>query len=173
MNGLTIISEAEKPLYGKCTFWKVRCNNCENIFVTPSPRIRLRKIHRCKACKPCSKISATAHIVLCGYRARAKKAGLDFTLAPEKFLSLIQSNCYYCLAFPANMRTEHGKSITYNGIDRVDSGRGYTEDNCVACCKICNLAKNDLSQPEFLIWADRIHNHQHESEPVTYAIGHS
>jgi hypothetical protein len=37
-----------------------------------------------------------------------------------------------------------------NGVDRVDSGRGYTVDNCVPCCKFCNLMKRNYT-PEFFL----------------------
>lgn len=36
-----------------------------------------------------------------------------------------------------------------NGIDRVDSNKGYHIDNCVPCCTSCNYAKHKLSQKEF------------------------
>ena len=37
----------------------------------------------------------------------------------------------------------------FNGIDRIDSNIGYTVNNCVPCCTICNHMKNDLTTDEF------------------------
>lgn len=37
----------------------------------------------------------------------------------------------------------------HNGIDRVDSSKGYTLDNCVPCCSKCNYAKHEMSVEEF------------------------
>jgi hypothetical protein len=47
----------------------------------------------------------------------------------------------------------------YNGIDRVDNTRGYSIDNCVACCKQCNWAKRELPQQEFIDWIHRVSRH--------------
>jgi hypothetical protein len=47
--------------------------------------------------------------------------------------------------------------IKCSGIDRVDSNKGYTIDNCVPCCKTCNLAKAELSQRDFLDWVRKVY----------------
>ena len=39
--------------------------------------------------------------------------------------------------------------VSYNGIDRLDSSLGYTKDNIVTCCKICNYAKNKMKFEDF------------------------
>ena len=44
-----------------------------------------------------------------------------------------------------------------NGIDRIDSSKGYTVENSVACCKYCNTAKNTMSVDEFLKWIGRVY----------------
>ena len=36
-------------------------------------------------------------------------------------------------------------SFTFSGIDRVDGHKGYSIENCVPCCKKCNLKKNKVS----------------------------
>ena len=38
----------------------------------------------------------------------------------------------------------------YNGIDRVDSSKGYLPNNVVACCTTCNRMKLDHSRNEFI-----------------------
>lgn len=54
---------------------------------------------------------------------------------------------------------EHS-TYTYNGVDRVNNSDGYTIKNCVPCCAICNYAKRDLSETEFVAWARRLVAHQ-------------
>lgn len=44
----------------------------------------------------------------------------------------------------------------YNGIDRIDNQKGYSLDNVVACCRICNNAKSDMTVHEFHSWIMRI-----------------
>ena len=36
-------------------------------------------------------------------------------------------------------------------LDRVDSNKGYSKDNCVVCCYICNKMKSTLSEEQFLV----------------------
>jgi hypothetical protein len=38
----------------------------------------------------------------------------------------------------------------YNGLDRIDSSKGYTRDNVEPCCVICNTMKWTLSKKDFL-----------------------
>jgi 5-methylcytosine-specific restriction endonuclease McrA len=42
-------------------------------------------------------------------------------------------------------------------MDRVDSDRGYSITNVVACCWDCNRAKGSLTTEEFLAWVARVH----------------
>ena len=69
--------------------------------------------------------------------------------------------CFYCgeidsrkpskrdLAGMTNEDVER-YTIKKNGLDRVDSGRGYDPDNVVSCCGSCNVSKSDMSVERFL-----------------------
>lgn len=46
-----------------------------------------------------------------------------------------------------------------NGVDRVDSSRGYDKENIVPCCKICNRSKSDMSESDFIAWGLRLGDH--------------
>ncbi len=98
------------------------------------------------------------------YKWNAKVKGVPFELTREQFSAIIAMNCHYCGAAPS--MTKVGKDIwsplTYNGIDRVQNARGYMTDNAVPCCRICNIAKRDLSANEFLEWVFRVYRHQQE-----------
>ena len=37
------------------------------------------------------------------------------------------------------------------GLDRVDSNKGYTDDNVVPCCGSCNQLKNELPYKYFVV----------------------
>lgn len=74
------------------------------------------------------------------YKCSAKKhAGREFSITKEQFMELWQKPCYYC-----------NGSIKTIGIDRVNNEKGYTVDNIVPCCKLCNYAKRGLSKAEFI-----------------------
>jgi len=46
----------------------------------------------------------------------------------------------------------------HNGIDRIDSSKGYTIDNCVSCCTECNYAKHEMSVDEYKSFIQRVYN---------------
>ena len=62
------------------------------------------------------------------YKKNAKYRNIEWHLDDEYALKLFESKCSYCNVL-----------IAYNGIDRIDSSKFYTTDNCISCCKICNI----------------------------------
>lgn len=104
---------------------------------------------------------ACFNFLLTSYRNRAKLKGLSFDLTIEEFKILTKKNCTYCGREPFTIKTKvscNGIYI-YNGIDRVDSSKGYIIENCVPCCKICNYAKRKLSLQEFKEHITKIYFH--------------
>lgn len=94
-----------------------RCRKCDNIYKN--------KI---------SKTSTYLKFIL--YKNGAYKRNLCFDLSEERCEELFNQPCYYCGYI----------SRTLNGIDRVNSDIGYSEDNVVACCKACNMMKGALEK---------------------------
>lgn len=104
---------------------------------------------------------ANFNSVIKKYKVSARKRNLEFSLTEDQFRKLSQQNCFYCGTKPHNSSNHvkcNGKFI-YNGVDRVDNLKGYTIDNCVACCGICNRMKNAHTQQDFLTKIELIHNH--------------
>lgn len=73
------------------------------------------------------------------YKLNAKNRGIDFTLSFQEFCDFIGIRCFYC-----------GRDTNIVGIDRVNNDIGYTKENCVSCCKRCNMAKGKNTQQEFI-----------------------
>lgn len=95
--------------------------------------------------------------------ARARK--LDFVLSESRFRELTSQNCYYCGQQPSTvMKKEKYGYFVYNGIDRIDSSKGYTAENTVPCCKTCNQAKMDASMEEFKEWIFRVSSNMFNKE---------
>jgi hypothetical protein len=95
------------------------------------------------------------------YQRQAQKRRIDFCLSEGSFKQLVISDCYYCGKPPlqdAHSERSHG-SFFYNGIDRVDNAIGYSPENCVPCCGICNHMKHTLPHSAFIQHVERIHNH--------------
>lgn len=103
--------------------------------------------------------------IILGYKRHANGRNLTFELTYEEFSKVIVEPCYYCGSELSNLKiTKNCKEgFKYNGIDRIDSSVGYREDNVVACCSMCNTAKSNLSQQEFLQWVNKIYNFQNGS----------
>lgn len=74
------------------------------------------------------------------YRAGAERRGREFSLTKEQFTILVNGECEYCGCQPCPK----------NGIDRVENSKGYTVDNCVTCCPICNKMKGTMSTESFI-----------------------
>lgn len=78
----------------------------------------------------------------------------EWKLSLKEFSQLIHDKCVYCGAEPEykesfTTKSHPNEKLYANGIDRIDSNKGYTIDNCVSCCTICNRMKLDLNQQEF------------------------
>ena len=80
----------------------------------------------------------------------AKRRGLAWELTKFQASLLFQSNCHYCGDAPTRVHVSGaGSPIKFNGIDRVDSAKGYEFDNCVPCCTTCNVMKMAMSKSAF------------------------
>lgn len=99
-------------------------------------------------------------------KRRDKNKGFSDTIDFNVFSLLSKSPCGYCgLEYSKEIEDRLNESkkkkrlsdhiLRCNGIDRVDSSKGYTKENSVACCKHCNTAKNTMSEDDFYAWIRR------------------
>lgn len=98
------------------------------------------------------------------YLKGAQNRGLFFDLTKEDFTILTSQDCHYCGIPPERVYrsvcvSRDNGSYVGNGVDRVDSSKGYTTDNCVPCCRQCNMAKWDLPYDDFVAWVHRASKH--------------
>lgn len=95
------------------------------------------------------------------YKIGARKRGLEFLLTRKQFKKLTQRNCFYCNEKPYKTIYRPGVNgkFIYNGIDRKDNTKGYTIDNCVTCCSMCNNMKHAYTQQDFLTKVGLIYNY--------------
>lgn len=102
------------------------------------------------------------------YILRAKYKNLKFELSFNDFCNFLNDKCYYCDGMPkkynpylkSDLITPKLENVTQstisrawiyiNGIDRVDSYRGYIYGNCITCCATCNRMKMDMSFDKFI-----------------------
>jgi hypothetical protein len=92
------------------------------------------------------------------YRRNAKKRNYCWDLTIEDFQDITSRNCYYCGVEPQqiSLKRKGNGHYMYNGIDRKDNNVGYTLQNSMPCCGICNRAKMSLDYNEFKVWIQRL-----------------
>jgi 5-methylcytosine-specific restriction endonuclease McrA len=78
-------------------------------------------------------------------RINNTKKEIPFGLSEEHYKHLIHQNCFYC----NNPPRVYSDGSLVNGIDRVDSNKGYETENVITCCSTCNRMKGTMSYKEF------------------------
>ena len=106
------------------------------------------------------------------YRVAARNRNLPFELSKEDFFKIVKMDCTYCGIGPINESRASTKGSFYycNGVDRVDNSLGYTKENSVPCCGICNRAKHTMSATEFIAWLDRVTKFRTQCKPESPAF---
>lgn len=95
------------------------------------------------------------------YKTGARVRDLEFSLTKQQFKILIAQNCHYCNIQPSRMAKPAKKNnggFLYNGVDRKDNSKGYTEENAVPCCFQCNYSKRTHTLKEFHDWIKRLYD---------------
>jgi hypothetical protein len=112
---------------------------------------------------------AAQNRIFMSYSRSAKYAVREFSIPKEEFIKIIQQDCYYCGSSPTNItRSKTNKVILlYNGVDRLDSKKGYVEGNVVPCCGDCNFMKKNMLPDKFLNQIISIYNHTILGKPIS------
>ncbi len=90
--------------------------------------------------------------ILSSYKKGAQYRKHKWEITDEEVLKLFRGKCHYCGRSPYRIYIARGANggFKYNGIDRIDSKKGYEINNCVSCCPQCNFAKHAMSEKDFL-----------------------
>lgn len=95
--------------------------------------------------------------LFCRYKQTAKRRKVSFDLTILEFRILVERSCHYCGDAPAQVaRAKSGETLKYNGVDRVNNSLGYSVENSVSCCGVCNRWKSSMSRDEFLKHIEKI-----------------
>ena len=105
-----------------------------------------------------------------GTKVRARRAGRYWRLPRREFNRLVFQPCCYCGVTGTNHKKSSRKdglgSFYYNGLDRVNSQKGYVVGNVSPCCKVCNRAKSDMTLYDFQAWLAQLISHSQEQSHV-------
>ena len=143
----------------------VQCLKCGTTFIRTIQNINKFQGTGCLTCTPrYSKNSKDNdwHLYM-HYKNHAHSKNRIFNITYEEFKKIVHSDCYYCGSKPSYFRSmiRYSKNSSLqelNGVDRIDSNKGYTKDNCVPCCKICNQMKSNIDIGTFLTQISKIYN---------------
>jgi hypothetical protein len=173
-NMLIVIDKLESRDYGgyKKRMWLCKCD-CGNTTKVNTGALTSNKIKSCGCLTPTksaensiksrykrAKQDGGYRSVYVSYRSNAKSRNLEFNIEFDDAVKIMTSNCHYCGIEPSNIYMRSYYNVKYNGIDRVDNTIGYIKSNVVSCCKMCNIAKNNNTEIDFLNWSKRIAKHQ-------------
>lgn len=145
--------------------------DCGNYRIANTKVLRKGSISMCMNCayktRPQSteRLSNIERLYALSIVSRCKDSKIENNLSLEEFENIVKNNCYYCNNEPRirtyidnNKIVKRGELLA-NGVDRLDSNKGYSIDNCVPCCTRCNTAKNTLSEKDFINHIIKIYNH--------------
>jgi len=85
--------------------------------------------------------------VYCMLKASAMKRKVPFEIDKEAFFEWYQNEpkkCRYCGMSPEEIRNFRGHIALRLTVDRMDSNVGYSLDNMVLACPVCNTVKNNV-----------------------------
>lgn len=142
---------------------QIVCPSCNQIRTT---RSHDKKDKRCKPCYSAAQrlapnMDSTYKVLVASVKSGARKRNIEYSLSFEQFKDIVQDNCFWCNASPPLKMPKGERMPTLpapaNGIDRLDNSIGYVYANCVASCQMCNVAKNNHSEKEFLSWVQRLY----------------
>lgn len=157
MGTYKVISFSHQEKY--IQFYNVECTFCNSKSIQSISHLK-NKPKSCMSCKyerrnTIPTLEAPRNCVKSTYISGAKVRNLEFTLSDDEFDNLIFGNCYFCGDSPKKYQTDlkfnkTNEIFKRNGIDRLDSSLGYTKENSVSCCSVCNLMKMKLHHDDFI-----------------------
>ena len=81
--------------------------------------------------------------------------GKGWSLSESFAIRLLKGLCNLCGVKSSN----NYQGLAYNGIDRIDSSKGYHKGNVQTSCKRCNIGKGQMSHAEYLAHCDNVTRH--------------
>jgi len=149
-------------------YWNYVCE-CGNTGIVSSSDVKRMESCGCNRRKHYDTFLTAKYL---HYKNGAKKRGIEFNLSKDFFNEKINEICFYCGKSSSNIYKNKTTKETYfyNGIDRIDSKKGYTINNVVSCCSTCNIVKLAMPREEFLKWIEKVYNHSIKNKNLVEQI---
>lgn len=155
---LTVVKRDRDRTYGKTrerfVMWICRCE-CGNRVSVAAQSLREGRTKSCG----CLRGNATAFHAFYLRMKMSAETKHEWDLTEDFVKQVTSQNCIYCGKKPSQIYRHRKGIVFYNGLDRVDSDKEYTEDNVVPCCIQCNRAKNSYPVDVFKNLIQSIYSH--------------
>jgi len=166
---LTVIQQGGKTPSG-ITKWVCKCE-CGNQVEVQGVNLRRGVTTSCGCGKGRKEEFSGSHVYKRVYnilKISTKRNNRELELSFEEWKDIVNQKCYYCGMEPYNKRyaysskrykrgIENDNIEIFNGIDRIDSSKGYIKENVVSCCTMCNRMKSDFTQEDFFTQIELIY----------------
>ena len=158
------------------TTLKRLCPSCkEELFYSSTSALNLatRRNSKCGSCSKSGRVSANRgdpfkwlynHVVFI-----SKNRNIENSLTFNEFLEFTNvDQCHYC-GNPITWTSHRHNRGVYHGynLDRKNNDSGYTKDNCVVCCEMCNYMKRMMTIEKFIQHCKDVVAHQQTINRVT------
>lgn len=139
----------------RATYWKVRCK-CGKEAIRDASHLVNNKVSSCKSCAALSLSFEKSYYNK--IKRRAEKAGFEFNISFEYFLSIFNKKCSI-----SGEDIHFGKHWTKlseqtASLDRIDNSKGYVVGNIQWVHKDINFMKGKLTLHRFLELCHKINN---------------
>lgn len=183
INNLQFLEYSHSHPYSHVSYWKIKCF-CGKEFITRAWEIKRKDKHRIKSCgclssskhpwknknrKNQKSLSKKDHPSWQGYenisksfyshfKKGAERRHIDFSITIEEINQLFEKQNGKCFFSEENLifNGSHGKSFGNASLDRKDSNKGYTKDNCQLVTKQINISKGVMNNQEFITMCQQV-----------------
>jgi len=144
-------------VHNNSSYWVFVCE-CGNEKTLRSNKVfvKFKPTKSCGCLKRYITNNPAFNLVFSSYLKGAKRRSLNFNLSVDEFKNITSKNCFYCGINPNKISKTTNHTYLYNGIDRKNNSIGYTIENSLPCCTLCNKSKRDLEYSYFMEWIERI-----------------
>ena len=172
---LVVLSQLPKE--GKYYIYLCKCD-CGNTIEVKAENLKSGKVKSCGCLKNAparNRLPDRKDAILRREYSSIKKRNRKFTdydnvISYDEYKSIVNAPCNFCGCVGSRSINDRLRSrgkthicsnevIHINGIDRIDSSKGYISGNCISCCTTCNYAKNTMSIEQFKTWIRQVYEH--------------
>ena len=112
----------------------------------------LKRSTRCKCRSGVAQLGGSSQQNAC-YRTIVKKNEKlkereSLWISIEEMIDMHKMDCIYCGTNYTESNNWQG--YKHNGIDRVNSSKGYIHGNVQPCCRVCNTIKGEMNHSDFI-----------------------